>query len=159
MTKEENLKRKVNLLKTIPLFSALDTSSLDLLASASDTSTIDPGQTLFKQGDVGREAYILVSGEAEIITEGPEGVITLATIGKNQIAGEIATLIDVPRTATVVAMDELTTLVISKEMFFYLVEKFPRFAIEIMRELARRVSQTTVMVREISSADSGRSAD
>lgn len=148
ITEEEELQRKLCLLKTLPLFSVLDPSNLDLLATSSDVMTFNPGQTLFRQGDKGREAYVIVSGEAQIITEAPEGVITLTSLGENQFVGEIATLIDVPRTATVVAMEDLTTLVISKEMFFYLLEKFPALGIQVMCELARRVSQTTVKIRE-----------
>lgn len=153
VTDEEHLSRKVSLLKSIPLFSVLDPPNLDHLASSSRTLTLSPGQTLFKQGDVGREVYLITSGEAEIISEIPEGVITLATLRENQIVGEVAALIDVPRTATVLAMQELTALVISKETFFQLLENFPTIGIEVMCEMARRMSQTTAKVREISSGD------
>jgi CRP-like cAMP-binding protein len=148
ITEEEELKRKASLLKRIPLFSDINPSSFDLLATSSETLTYLPGQTLFRQGDAGHDAYVIVSGVAEIITEGPEGVISIATLGENQIVGEIATLIDVPRTATVVAMEGLTMLVVPKKTFFHLVENVPTFALEVMCELARRVSHTTVKVRE-----------
>ena len=149
-TEEEEFKRTVNLLERIPLFSDIDPASFDLLANSSKTLTYLPGQTLFKQGDVGHEAYIIVKGVAQIITEGPEGVITIATLGDNQIIGEIATLIDVPRTATVVAMEELTILAVPKQTFFHLLKNVPSFAIEVMCELAHRVSRTTAKVRELS---------
>ena len=148
ITEEEEFNRKVNLLKRIPLFSGLDPSSFYLLATSSETLTHLPGQTLFKQDDAGQEAYVIVSGVAQIITEGPEGVISIATLGENQIVGEIATLIDVPRTATVVAMEELTMLVVPKKTFFHLVENVPTFALEVICELARRLSHTTVKVRD-----------
>jgi CRP/FNR family cyclic AMP-dependent transcriptional regulator len=109
--------------------------------------TFGSGQALFCQGDVGNAAYIIMSGEAEVITEGPEGEITVATLGKNQFIGEISILIDVPRTATVTAMTELTVLVISKDMFYRMVTEFPTIGIEIMRELARRLFKTTVQLR------------
>ena len=160
LIQEEELERKVELLKNIPLFSVLDSEGIGRLASSCDTLMFNPGQIVFRQGDIGREAYLILSGEAEIITEGPGGEITVATLGKNQIVGEIATLIDVPRTATVVAMQELATLVISKEMFFYLLERFPSVGLEIMRELARRISHTTATVRELGSgAKPARSED
>jgi CRP/FNR family cyclic AMP-dependent transcriptional regulator len=138
---------KIDLLKKIPLISKIGHSMLELLALDSKTLTFGSSQTLFCQGDVGNAAYIIISGEAEVITEGPEGEITVATLGKNQFIGEISILIDVPRTATVTAMTELTVLVISKDMFYRMVTEFPTIGIEIMRELAHRLFKTTVQLR------------
>ena len=52
-----------------------------------------------------------------------------------------------PRTATVKATSELTTLAISKELFFRLITEFPQMAIEIMRELAHRLEKTNDQLR------------
>ncbi len=146
-----DLQRKVDLLKMVPLISEIDSSQLELLAFTSDTQTFESGHILFRQGDIGNEAYIIVRGEVEVIKEGPERTITIATLGKNQIIGEIAILIDVPRTATIEAMTDLTTLVISKESFYRVVSEFPSVAIGIMRELASRIAKTTVQVRQVRS--------
>jgi CRP/FNR family cyclic AMP-dependent transcriptional regulator len=151
MNKEADLLRKIDLLKKIPLVSKIGHSMLEPLAFDSETLTLGSGQVLFCQGDIGNAAYIIMSGEAEVITEGPEGEITVATLGKNQFIGEISILIDVPRTATVRAMTELTALVISKDMFYRMVNEFPEIGIEIMRELARRLEQTTVQLRQVRS--------
>lgn len=146
-----DLSGKVDLLRKMPLFSILDPPSLELLASSSDVLTFDTGQILFSQGDVGNEAHIIISGEAEVVTEGPEGDITVATIGQHQFIGEIAILIDVPRTATVTAMADLTTLVVSKDLFYSIITEFPTVGIEVMRELAHRLFRTTAQVRQASS--------
>lgn len=145
-----DLTEKVDLLMKMPLFSILDPPSLEILASSSDILTFDTGKVLFSQGDVGTEAYIIISGEAEVVTEGPEGDITVATIGQYQFIGEIAILIDVPRTATVTAMEDLTTLVVSKDLFYSIITEFPTVGIEVMRELAHRLFQTTVQLRRLS---------
>ena len=78
----------------------------------------------------------------------PGGPLVVATLKQNEIVGEIAILCDVPRTATVRAKTELTTLRITKDLFFNLVIEFPQIAVEIMRELARRLEQTTTKLRE-----------
>ena len=153
LNKEADLLRKIDLLTKIPLISKIGHSMLKLLALDSETLTFGSGQVLFCQGDVGNAAYIIMSGEAEVITEGPEGDITVATLGQNQFIGEIAILIDVPRTATVRVMTELTALVISKDMFYRMVTEFPEIGIEIMRELAHRLEQTTIQLRQVRSDD------
>lgn len=148
---ETELSGKIDLLTRIPLFAELDSANRRFLASASEILKFETGEILFRQGDVGKEAYVIVSGEAEIVTEGPEGDIVVATIGPNQFFGEIAILIDAPRTATVSALSDLTTLMISKEMFYSMVSEFPAVGIEIMRQLAQRLLRTTARLGQPSS--------
>ena len=77
----------------------------------------------------------------------------MADLGRNDVVGEIAILCDVPRTATVVAASPVTALRISKELFYQLIGQVPQMAIEIMRELARRVDRTTERYRLAVSGD------
>lgn len=144
---EIDLQSKVDLLNKIPLLAGLSAPHRELLASSSRVLAFGSGETLFHQGETGDATHLIVSGEAEIVTEGANGEIAIATIGQYQFVGEVAILIDVPRTATVVAVTDLTTLVVSKEMFYRLVNDYPQIAIEVMRELARRLFNTTVQVR------------
>lgn len=141
---------KVDLIGKIPLFSEIGSSNRELVASSSKILKFETGEVLFRQGDVGKEAYIIISGEAEVTTEGPEGEISVATIGPSQFIGEIAILIDVPRTATVSALSDLTTLMISMDMFYHLVAEFPTIGIEVMRELAHRLYKTTTQLSQTS---------
>lgn len=150
LDKQGRLLDKVDLIAKIPLFSEIGAENRELLASSSEILKFDSGRVLFRQGDVGEGAYIIISGEAEVTTEGPEGDIVVATIGPHQFIGEIAILIDVPRTATVTALTDLTVLMVSMEMFYRLVTGFPAIGIEVMRELARRLFKTTGQLRQVS---------
>jgi CRP-like cAMP-binding protein len=138
-----SLEEDVELLRTIPLFAKIEASKLKLLAFTSHRLTFNAGDSLFYQGDNGDALYIIVEGDADILIDSPGGPITVATMGKNDFVGDIAVLCDVPRTATVTATSQLTTMKISKELFFQLVCQFPQIAIEIMRELAQRLDVTT----------------
>jgi CRP-like cAMP-binding protein len=84
-----------------------------------------------------------MAGEADVIVDTPSGPLTVATLGKNDVVGEIAILIDIPRTATIKAKTELTTLKITKDVFFRMVTEFPEMAVEMMRVLAERLVRTT----------------
>lgn len=144
--KETGLDSKVDLLTKIPLLSQLSAPHRELLASSSRVLGFNSGEILFHQGDIGDTAYLIMAGEAEVVTEGADGNIAIATIGQQQFIGEVAILIDVPRTATVVAVTDLTALVVSKEMFYRMVTQYPGIAIEVMRELAHRLFNTTAQV-------------
>lgn len=147
-----SLDEEVDLLRNIPLFANVEPSKLKLLAFTSERLTFPAGQELFHQGDIGDAAYIIIDGEADVTVSTPAGEITVAKVGKNELVGEIAILCDVPRTATVKASTEVTTLAISKELFFQMVTEFPEMAVEIMRELAQRLERTTSQLREAMSS-------
>ncbi len=143
-----SLKEEVEILRNIPIFAKLEPAKLKLLAFTSERLTFEAGQALFHQGDPGDAAYIVIEGDAEVLVNTPRGQLPVAVMGRNAIIGEIAILCDVPRTATVVAKSKLVTLRIDKDNFFRLMNEFPQMAIEIMRELARRLETTTERLRQ-----------
>jgi len=142
------LQEEVQLLRQVPLFAKIDPARLKLLAFTSDRLVFAQGDELFKQGEAGDAAYLILRGSAEVAIDTPTGQFVLATINENEIVGEIAILCDVPRTATVRAASEVVALRIAKERFFTLIDEFPEMAVEMMRELARRLEVTTVRLRE-----------
>ena len=79
----------------------------------------------------------------------------MAVLDRNDIVGEIAILCDVPRTATVTAATELTTLMITKDLFFRMLIDFPVMGVEIMRVLAHRLEVTTAQLTEAREAAKG----
>src|SRR5207248_6587877 len=142
------LKDEVDLLRRVPLFAGVAPSRLKLLAFTSDRVGYRPGDVLFKQGDPGDAAYVVLSGTADILVSAGDGDIKVASIETNSIVGEIAILCDVARTATVRASAPLETLRIKKDHFIRLLAEFPEMAVEIMRVLADRLSRTTAELSE-----------
>ena len=134
-----SLREEVELLQRIPLFANVEASKLKLLAFTSERIAFESGQVLFRQGDAGDAAYIIIEGEAEVLVNGASGPIQVAVLGRNAIVGEIAILCDVPRTATIRALQRLVCLRISKDLFLRLINEFPQIAVAVVRELASRV--------------------
>ena len=138
-----SLKEEVEILRRVPLFAALDPAKLKLLAFTSERMTFQPGQEICRQGDVGDAAYVIVAGEASILVNVDGNEIEVADVGENAVIGEIAVLCEIPRTATVRAKQSLQALKIDKETFLRMIREFPDMGIEIMRELADRLTKTT----------------
>ena len=137
-----SLKEEYEVLRRVPFFAEIEPAKLKLLAFMSERVAFDPGKRLFRQGDPGDAAYLIIAGEAEVIAETPAGPLVLATLGANEIVGEMAILGNVPRAATVRAKDRLITLRISKEPFMRMVREFPSMAVAMMQELAERLAAT-----------------
>jgi len=142
-----SLLQEYELLRRIPFFAEIEPAKLKLLAFMSERVGFDAGKDLCRQGDPADAAYLIIDGEAEIILEGPAGPIIVATLGANEIVGEIGILCDVPRNATVRAKNRLVVLRIAKDPFMRMVREFPNMSVSIMRELAHRLELTNNQLR------------
>jgi len=137
-----SLAQEYELLRRVPFFAEIEPAKLKLLAFMSERVGFDDGKVVCHQGDAGDAAYLIIEGEADIVLEGPAGPITVATLGANDIVGEMSILTNAPRNATVRAKGRLTTLRIAKDPFMRMVREFPAMAVSIMQELAHRVQST-----------------
>lgn len=130
-------------LAKVELFANVATKRLKLLALASSRVLFETGQPLCVQGDEGDEAFILMSGEADVTIETADRVTTVARLKASDVVGELAILRDMPRTATVTAVTDVSTLRIGKQDFLSLLKEFPEVSVEVMRSLAERLARTT----------------
>ncbi|APH72338.1 cyclic nucleotide-binding domain-containing protein [Aquibium oceanicum] len=137
------LRDEVEVLRKIPLFAAMDPAKLKLLAYASDKVEFEHGQVLFRQGDAGDSAFIVLSGVADIISESGGTEVVVAQLRDHALLGEMSVFCDIPRSATVRANGRLTALKIGKGYFLELIKEFPELASRIIRELAFRLAKTT----------------
>ena len=144
-----SLREEVETLRQIPLFAKVDPSKIKLLAFTSERVTFQPGELLCKQGEMGDAAYVIINGQADVLIDTPNGPIRVATFKKNDVVGEIAILINVPRTATIKAASELTTLRITKDLFLRMISEFPEMSVEMMRVLAERLVRTTEELQRV----------
>jgi CRP-like cAMP-binding protein len=145
------LSNEVELLRRVPLFSGIEPSKLKLLAYTSDVVTYRAGQVMFRKGDVGDAAYVIITGDAEVSVGSDNGDIKIASLHDGDFVGEIAILCDTPRTATVSAKTDVKALRIRKEPFFELLRQFPEMAVEMTRLLAERLTRTTAELVEAQS--------
>ena len=147
-----SIDQEVEILRRIPIFAKIDPAKLKLMAFASERMTYKPGQVLFKQGERGDAAFIVLKGTADVLINAADGPLRVASLSENEIIGEIAILCDIPRTATVQAETELITLRITADLFLRMLMDFPEMGVEVMRVLAHRLEQTTAQLRQVQAA-------
>ena len=93
------------------------------------------GETIFREGEQGDEFFVVVRGQVEI----KSGNRSFETVGQNGIFGEMALIDDSPRSATVVALTDVTVAPIQEQQFLFMVKHTPFFALRVMRVLANRL--------------------
>ena len=129
-------------LSQIPLFASIDRAKLKLLAFTSDWLTYEPQQYVFRQGEPGDRAYVVLQGEVEVVLEQPQGETLLATLGNTQIFGEMALLASQPRSTSIRCKTETRLLAIRQDVFVKLVQEDANIALGIARVLIGRLSNT-----------------
>lgn len=103
----------IELLRTLPLFSPLPPPVLERLASLAAKVRVPARSAVFQQGDAGDRFYVVADGTARVEIDGVE----TSTLGRGDFFGEIALLRDVPRTASVRAVDELRLYALERDDF------------------------------------------
>ncbi len=137
------LKDEVDLLQSIPMFSNVPPNKLKLLAFASDRMTFETGQNLFLQGDTADAAYVIIEGTADVLVSTEEGEASVAKLERNAFVGDMAIFSDIPRTATVRALEHLEVLRIKKEHMMEMVLDTPSLTLAVLGTLVDRLTKTT----------------
>src|SRR5690606_38844716 len=106
-------------------------------AKASDEVKVSAGHQLCEQGQIGREAFVIVEGAAEVRRNGRK----VATLGPGDCVGELALLDHGPRTATVTATEDSTVLVLAAREFAGLVDAVPAIGHKLLKALAARIRE------------------
>ncbi|HEX4217330.1 MAG TPA: cyclic nucleotide-binding domain-containing protein [Acidimicrobiales bacterium] len=93
--------------------------------------TIPAGKVLIREGKMGTEFLIIVSGQAEVTKTTGFGISKLADLHDGAFVGEISLLRGVPRTATVTATTDLTAYVSNPSEFREILRSAPAAAMRI----------------------------
>lgn len=105
--------RRLELLRGSPIFAPLPPATLEALALRLESRGVAAGDTVFAAGDAGDDYYLIDSGSVGVEVDGE----TIAELGPGESFGEIALLRDVPRTATVTALSELSLYALARDEF------------------------------------------
>jgi CRP/FNR family transcriptional regulator, cyclic AMP receptor protein len=124
-------------LHNVPLFNSCSNKELQTIARATDELTVPAGHVLMDQGQLGREAFVIVDGSATVKRNGKK----VATLGPGSVVGELSLLDHGPRTATVTADVDTTVLVIEQRHFLGVLESVPSLSRKLLASLAGRVRE------------------
>jgi len=128
------------LLSRVPVFAELGADDLGRVAQVAVPRAYDGQQVIFREGDDSDTCYIVRSGHARAIRQHSDGrTITLARFGPGDIFGELAMFDDERRSATVEALDDLSTVAIPGSAMRALLERHPAIAVKLVIALGRRL--------------------
>ena len=141
-------------LASVDLLSTLTSAEREAIERHARRQTFPRGKIIFREGDPGQELFIVTKGRASAyLKQVNGGEIRLATFAPGTIFGELATLDAGPRSASVVADDDVICYVLSDQQFAALAKDAPSVAIKLLsglgRELSRRLRRANQTIHQL----------
>jgi CRP/FNR family cyclic AMP-dependent transcriptional regulator len=135
----------VKFLKKTSLFGQFSEKELEMLFSTAKVREFDADSTIVREGDPASIGfYLILEGQVEV----RKGQKTLAKLGAGDYFGEMALLLDAPRSADVVAVEKTKCLMITRWELRSIISSYPEVALKMLGELARRLSATNQSLKE-----------
>jgi hypothetical protein len=126
---------EISLLRSVGLFAPLGAPALEALARQLGSLEVAAGTAVIREGEPDDLFYVISSGEVEVSSGGR----LLRQLGRGEGFGELALLLDLPRTADVVATAETSLYSLGKEAFVTSVTGHPASAQVAARLIGERV--------------------
>jgi Sulfate permease and related transporters (MFS superfamily) len=141
-------------LASVDLLSTLTSTEREAIERHTRRETFPRGKIIFREGDPGQELFIITKGRASAyLKQINGGEIRLATFAPGTIFGELATLDAGPRSASVVADDDVVCYVLSDQQFAVLAKDAPSVAIKLLLglggELSRRLRRANQTIHQL----------
>ena len=134
----------------IALFEGLSPDTLNSLAEHCRWMSLVPGETLFNQGDDSATLYFINRGQVELVRDYADGEkVVIATLGRDEVIGELSMIGSEPRTASVIATQETELVALDRDVFFKYLEQNPTIATDVLIQLSRRLREMTLQIREL----------
>jgi CRP-like cAMP-binding protein len=142
----------LGVLRETALFRETDLQRLKVVAMVGDRLRYRAGETIFRRGDDGDAAYVVLAGAVDVVMPTPAGETAIARLGRGELFGEIAVLCDRPRISGIVAAEETEVLRLERDTLTGLMADLPGLSLRMIRMLAGRLETTTLALADARAA-------
>lgn len=143
-----------DVLSSAPLFAALDAEASAALRASMETISIAKGDVLFNEGQLGDQMYIIAEGKVKLGHTAPDGRESiLAILGPGELLGELSLFDPGPRTATAVALTDVSALGLGHQALRPWLTGRPEVAESLLQALAQRLRRTNETLADLVFSD------
>jgi len=128
-----------DLISKIDFFSGLDEKILRKLSDACIMRQFTKNETIVRQGEMGLGLYLIAKGRVKVDREQGGVRMQVAELGPEQFFGEMSLLDNKPRSATVTGIEDSECVLLTRDSFVKLMNKYPEIPIRMARVLADRL--------------------
>lgn len=128
---------KLELLKQTPLLAGLNQHDLEEVGRLADEVDAKAGKVLMRKGELGSEFFMIVDGTVRVERDGR----VIAKLGPGDFFGDIALVVERPRTATATVETDSRLLVVGHREFHSLMDRFPSIRVSVLQSIAIRLAE------------------
>lgn len=114
---------------------------------------IPKGTVLFREGDPGKEMFVLQSGKVAISKKVRDVEKVLAILGPGEFFGEMAIISNKPRNATATVAEDAKVLVIDPKTFEGMIRGNSEIAVRMIKKLSDRLSEADAQIENLLHSD------
>src|SRR5215469_5886162 len=143
-------------LKHVPLFASLDSEETEVLAAQVQLKQFAPRQRIYKTGDPGGQAYVMVTGRVRVTTvDEDQQEVVVDEPSHGEFFGFASMLEQTPHQTTATAMEEAVCIEVSREDIATLLQRKPLAGMDMLTVLGRQfhAAQKLVRVRALRNAN------
>lgn len=142
---------KDTLIQTVPLFSDLSETSLKVITDKMVARSYDKEKMILIEESAGETFFLISNGSVKITRMSDDGrEVILAILGEGDFFGEMALLDGEGRSANVVALEDAEVLTLQRSDFLDILERFPKIAIHLLKELTTRIRHSDQQIESLS---------
>src|SRR5580698_8208266 len=139
---------KPEILRDIPLFALLDDEEMAVLAGQVELRTYAARQRIYKKGDPGGQAYVMVSGKVRITTvDEDHQEVTVDEVSKGDFFGFASMLEQTGHQTTAVALEDTSCIEISRDDILILLQRKPHAGMDLLTTLSRQFHAAQQLIR------------
>ena len=145
---------KIELLQSVSIFWDLNENDLGRIADKMVAKHFENGNYIFLEDSDGEQCFFVLEGSVKVTRLSKDGrEVILAMLNEGDFFGEMSLLDGESRSANVIALEETKVLTLDRNDFIAVVNDYPQIAVQLLKELARRLRKSDRQIASLSLSD------
>ena len=145
---------KIELLQSVSIFWDLDNDELGYIADKMVAKHFENGNYIFLEDSEGEQCFFVLEGSVKVTRLSKDGrEVILAMLNEGDFFGEMSLLDGESRSANVIALEKTKVLTLDRNDFIAVVNDYPQIAVQLLKELARRLRKSDRQIASLSLSD------
>jgi CRP/FNR family transcriptional regulator, cyclic AMP receptor protein len=137
-----------DILRSVPLFALLDDDETAVLATQVELKNFAARQRIYKKGDAGGQAYVMLSGTVRVTTvDEDQQEVVVDEPARGEFFGFASMLEQTPHHTTAIALEETACLEVSRDDIAVLLQRKPDAGMDLLTALGRQLHATQELIR------------
>jgi len=145
---------KIELLQSVSIFWDLNEDELGYIADKMVAKHFENGNYIFLEDSEGEQCFFVLKGSVKVTRLSKDGrEVILAMLNEGDFFGEMSLLDGESRSANVIALEKTKVLTLDRNDFIAVVNDYPQIAVQLLKELARRLRKSDRQIASLSLSD------